>query len=170
MLNVTKVENQTILTDVTRYNLSEQIRSCVLLLERKWERKHIEMELEFDEYEIGANEELLKLVWINLIDNAIKFSPEYSAVHIRISANGECLTVEVKNTGDPIPAESMERIFHKFIRRTKAMLPRETGLGWLSSKKWWSFITVQFAQTAAKGVPLSRSCCRCSAVQARYER
>jgi len=39
VLNLTKVENQTILTDVKNYNLSEQIRSCILLLEEKWTKK-----------------------------------------------------------------------------------------------------------------------------------
>ncbi len=135
VLNLTKVENQTILTDVTEYNLSEQVRSCVLLLERKWERKHIEMELAFDEYEICANEELLKLVWINLIDNAIKFSREYSAVHIRISATEERLTVEIKNTGNPIPAESMERIFHKFYQADESHASEGNGVGLAIVKK-----------------------------------
>lgn len=39
VLNMTKVENQAILTDVSTFNLSEQLRTCVLLLERKWEKK-----------------------------------------------------------------------------------------------------------------------------------
>lgn len=59
---MTKIENQTILTDVTRFNLSEQIRSSVLVLEEKWARKNLEFDLDFEEYEIEANEELLKEV------------------------------------------------------------------------------------------------------------
>ena len=80
VLNLTKVENQAILTDVSHFNLSEQIRSCILLLEDKWTKKNITPELDFDEYYVDANEELLKQVWINLIDNAIKFSPENASV------------------------------------------------------------------------------------------
>lgn len=41
VLSLTKVENQAILTDVTCFNLSEQIRSCILLLEEKWEKNRI---------------------------------------------------------------------------------------------------------------------------------
>lgn len=70
VLNLTKVKNQTILTDVARYNLSEQIRSCILLLENKWSKKDISFSIDFVEYMIDANEELMKQVWINLIDNA----------------------------------------------------------------------------------------------------
>jgi signal transduction histidine kinase len=82
VLKLTKVENQTILSEVSAFNLSEQIRSCVLLLENKWERKNTELILDFDEYEIEANEELLKEVWINLLDNAVKFSPRCGTVSV----------------------------------------------------------------------------------------
>ena len=61
VMNLTKVENQTILTDLTTFNLSEQIRACVLLLEEKWSRKELDLDLEFLEYTIRANEELLKV-------------------------------------------------------------------------------------------------------------
>ncbi len=46
VLNLTKVENQKILTDVTRFNLSEQIRNCVLLLEYKWSKKNVDLRSE----------------------------------------------------------------------------------------------------------------------------
>ena len=45
VLDLTKVENQTILTDVAGYDLSEQLRTCVLVLESKWSRKHIDFSL-----------------------------------------------------------------------------------------------------------------------------
>jgi signal transduction histidine kinase len=73
VLNLTKIENQAILSDLSCFNLSEQIRSCVLLLENKWARKNIELILDFSEYEIEASEEMLKEVWINLLTNAIKY-------------------------------------------------------------------------------------------------
>ena len=60
VLCLTKVENQTILTDVSRFNVSEQVRSAVLLLEEKWTKKNVDLQLDFDEYFIEANEELLK--------------------------------------------------------------------------------------------------------------
>ncbi len=45
VLDMTKLENQTILSDVSRFNLSEQIRDCILLLERKWTQKELEFSL-----------------------------------------------------------------------------------------------------------------------------
>lgn len=67
VLNLTRVENQAILTNITEFNLSEQLRGCVLLLERKWEKKGLSFQLEFGEHMVLANEELLREVWINLL-------------------------------------------------------------------------------------------------------
>ena len=52
ILNMTKVENQEILTDVTKFNLSEQIRFAVLLMEDQWSKKNLELQLDFDEHMI----------------------------------------------------------------------------------------------------------------------
>ena len=76
VLNMTKVENQAILTDVSTFNLSEQLRTCVLLLERKWEKKNLEMNLDLEEYTVSGNQELLRQLWLILLHNAIKFSTE----------------------------------------------------------------------------------------------
>ncbi|MBQ7896326.1 MAG: HAMP domain-containing histidine kinase, partial [Oscillospiraceae bacterium] len=85
VLNLTRVENQSILSGQTEYNLSEQLRTCVLLLENKWEKKNSQLELDFDEHSITANEELMKQVWLNLLDNAIKFSPVGGIVELHVS-------------------------------------------------------------------------------------
>ena len=76
VLNMTKIENQKILTDAAAFNVSEQIRSAILLLDEKWDRKNIELSADLDEYTITGNEEMLKQVWINLLDNAVKFTPD----------------------------------------------------------------------------------------------
>ena len=129
VLNLTKIENQTILTDVTEYNLSEQIRSCVLLLENKWSKKNIEFSLEFDEYMVCANEEQLKQVWINLIDNAIKFSPIGENIEIEIEQSLEKICVSVTNKGEEISKEDKKRIFNKFYQADKSHSKEGNGVG-----------------------------------------
>lgn len=129
VLNLTKVENQTILTDVTTYNLSEQIRSCILLLENRWMKKHLEFSLELDEYEISANEELLKQVFINLIDNAIKFSPEYGFIDIKIKEINNRYKITISNAGEEIPRESMAKIFNKFYQADESHASEGNGVG-----------------------------------------
>lgn len=129
VLNLTKVENQSILTDVAEYNLSEQIRSCVLLLENKWADKDLEFRLQFGEHQIRASEELLKQVWINLLDNAIKFTPDGQVIEVRISETEESCLVSVLNTGSEIPPEHQKKIFNKFYQADESHASQGNGVG-----------------------------------------
>lgn len=129
VLNITKIESQTILTGITKFNLSEQIRSSVLLLEEKWNRKNLEFDLEFEEYDIHGNEELLKEVWINLIDNAIKFSPERETIGIKIEDKEEEYCVIISNKGDEITEERQKKLFHKFYQADESHATEGNGIG-----------------------------------------
>jgi len=129
VLNLTKVENQTILTDITTFNLSEQLRTCVLLLEKKWSRKHLELSMPMEEQYIRANEELLMEVWINLFDNAIKFSQEYGILEARIVKEQDLIKVMISDFGDPVPPESMDKIFNKFYQADESHSTEGNGVG-----------------------------------------
>lgn len=129
VLNLTKIENQSILTNISKFNLSEQIRSSVLLLESKWSKKNIDLDLDFDEHYINANEELLKEVWINLIDNAIKYCDENGTVQISITETDNRIIVSVVNTGFEIPIEAKEKIFRKFYQIDESHSSEGNGVG-----------------------------------------
>ena len=135
VLNMTKVENQTILTDVKEYNLSEQIRACLLLLEPKWSKKNLDLNVEFGEYPICANEELLKQVWINLIDNAVKFTPNGGTVDIRMTEAKENLHITIANTGSEIPPEKLGKIWGKFYQADESHSSEGNGIGLAIVKK-----------------------------------
>ena len=129
VMSLTKIENQTILTDLTTFNLSEQIRGCVLLLEEKWSRKELDMDLEFPECSIRANEEMLKQVWINLLDNAIRYSPAHGEVKIRIAEKPDTLAVTVTNYGPDIPANKIDKIWGKFYQADESHASEGNGIG-----------------------------------------
>lgn len=133
-LLLTKVEKQTILTDTCSYNISEQLRSCVLLLENKWSEKGIEPVLNFDEYNVTANEELMREVWINLIDNAIKFSPKESEITINIEKKETFICIFVQNNG-VINENDITKIFNKFYRTDESHSADGSGIGLAIVKK-----------------------------------
>ena len=135
VLNMSRIENQTILTDVMEYNLSEQLRGCVLLLEDKWSHKNLELILDFKEHFIPANEELMRNVWINLLDNAIKFTPEGGKVEIAIFEDTDAISVAVINSGVEIPPESHDRIFQKFYQADESHAAEGNGIGLAVVKK-----------------------------------
>ena len=135
VMNLTKIENQSILTDTKSFNVSEQIRSCLLLLERKWSKRNIELDFEIDEYHITANEELLKEVWINLFDNAIKFTDDGGTISVRISEGERELTFDISNTGPTIPIEKQKYIFNKFYQADESHTSKGNGIGLAIVKK-----------------------------------
>lgn len=135
VLNLTKVENQSILADVTQFNLSEQIRSCILLLENKWTAKNLELLVDFDEYTVLANEEQLKQVWINLLDNAVKFTPEQGVVEVKIREDEENVLVSISNSGSEISPENMSKIFNKFYQADESHASEGNGVGLAIVKK-----------------------------------
>ncbi len=129
IMTLTRVENLTILTNVSLFNLSEEIRASILLVEEKWALKDLLIDMEESEYMIEANEEILKHVWINLIDNAIKFSPEGGTISIRINEDENYLTVSISNSANDIPQEKIDRIFNKFYQADESHSMEGNGIG-----------------------------------------
>lgn len=130
VLDLTKVESHSVLSDIEKYNLSEQIRACILLHSKKWSAKNLSLVLDFDEYEINANADLLKQVWVNLIDNAIKFSHENGELKIEINEIGEDeICVAITNRGETISEKDKGKIFNKFYQADGSHAREGNGIG-----------------------------------------
>ena len=135
VLHLTRLENQTILTDATAFNLSEQVRRMILLMEKKWSEKQLSIDASFDEYTVSANRELLDQVWLNLLDNAIKFSPAGGEIAVRVFSgvdeanHSRYVQVSVINHGPEIPPEQQKRIFEKFYQGDTSHASEGAGVG-----------------------------------------
>ena len=128
VLALTRVENQTILSDVSTYNLSEQLRQCLLLFESRWEEQELEIVPEFGEIDVTGSEELLKQVWINLLDNAIKFTPKGGTIIVEVEDGPQDVTVRVKNSGSTLP-EDTDILFSKFYQADRSHATAGNGIG-----------------------------------------
>lgn len=129
VLNLSKVESQNTLNKMNRFNVAEQIRKCILVEEPQWESKNIELEINLEETEYYGNEELLTQVWINLLDNAIKFSPENGSIFINLSSTHQILIFSITDNGCGIPAEKQEHIYDKFYQCDTSHSTAGNGLG-----------------------------------------
>lgn len=134
VLNLTKIKNQSILTDVKPINISEQIRTCILLLDKKWTNKDLYISADFDEFVCLANEELIRQVWINILDNAIKYADEKGLIDITITQESNKIYVAIKNTGSELSTETQKRIFDKFYQGDTSHSSEGTGIGLAISK------------------------------------
>ena len=135
VLNLTKVEKQSILTDVESFNLSEQVRKCVLLLEKKWSPKELIISADFGEHQIYADAGLLEQVWLNLLDNAVKFSPHGGEIGVNVELFGQELRVSIENHGPEIAPEEIKRIYDKFWQGDVSRSTEGNGIGLAVVKK-----------------------------------
>ncbi|MBQ9806027.1 MAG: HAMP domain-containing histidine kinase [Clostridia bacterium] len=116
VLELSKLENQQIVTDKTQFFLDEQLRQCILLHESEWTSKELEIDPELDEIKYFGNEELLSHIWNNLIGNAIKFTPNRGTVRVSISTTDSTVVVRISDTGIGMTEEVQARIFEKFYQ------------------------------------------------------
>ena len=105
------------------------------MLEGKWSKKHIEIILPEREYQITGSMELLGQVWINLLDNAIKFSEEFSSVAVGISQDSCKTSVTVSNYCEDIPPEKLSKLFNKFYQADESHTAEGNGVGLAIVKK-----------------------------------
>lgn len=131
ILNLSKLEKQTSLTKKERFHLTEQIRLVVSLLAPKWSEKNLELSLDSDEVFLTGNEELLKQVWINLLDNATKFSPEGGFIRIQVITNRQSCSIFFTNILEQtnLSKNFCSHIFTKFYQEDSSHSTKGNGLG-----------------------------------------
>lgn len=113
----------------TTFLLDEQIRESILLLQSKWEGKDIEFDIRMDEITVCGPEELLSHVWMNLFDNAIKFSPQGGVITVEAGHTNLGVSVSVTDDGPGIPPDTIGRIFDRFYKTDPSRSQEGSGLG-----------------------------------------
>ncbi len=129
ILLLSKLENQAIVTDRTEFYLDEQIRTCLLLLEKQWTDGEIELNLELDEVKYCFNEDMLSHVWLNLLNNAFKFTPKGGSVSCSLHADIEQVTVVISDTGAGMSEDVRHHIFEKFYQGDASHTGAGNGIG-----------------------------------------
>lgn len=135
VLNLSKIETQSILKESERFNLSEQIRQTILLLEGKLKSRDISLILDIEECYLEGNKEMLNQVWLNLFDNAIKFNSESGIISINVKKNNENVNVMIADTGRGIAKEEIAKVFDKFYQEDSSHATQGNGLGLAIVKK-----------------------------------
>lgn len=129
ILALSKLENQELVTDEAEFRLDEQIRKSILLLESRWAAKNIEFDMELPRQMYYGSEALLSQVWYNIIDNAIKHSPEGGIIHVGIAHTDGLVEVSVTDHGDGMSDEVQKHIFEKFYQGDSSHKAEGNGLG-----------------------------------------
>jgi len=133
LLKISEIEAGCPVLDLTDMEIKGIVERTALILEKEIKEKKLDLTIEFPESipRVKAGENALEQVFLNLLDNAIKYTPDNGKIEIRASEENDFVKIEVSDTGVGIPAKDLSRIFERFYRVDKAR-SREiggTGLG-----------------------------------------
>ena len=117
------------------FDLSELLRKSILTLQPEWEKKNIEIDADFGECTVKSNDELLSRVFINVLDNAIKYSRENGKVGVYVTESDGKISVTIADDGIGMDEETKRRMFDKYFRADKSRNTRGNGLGLATVKK-----------------------------------
>ncbi len=129
MLRMSKLENEAILSAPARFQLDEQIRQMVLMLEPKWSEKNIEFNIDLPKIYYIGDEELLADVWMNIMENAVKFSHMGGEIAIDLIRQGGEIQISFRDSGTGMDEESAKHAFEQFYRGGAARAKEGSGLG-----------------------------------------
>ncbi|MGI6701928.1 MAG: ATP-binding protein [Christensenellales bacterium] len=117
------------------FSFDEQIRQCILILESKWSKKNIQLNIELDKTIILAKQDMIVQVVINILDNAIKFTPDGGRIDISLKKSEEFAVFSVSDSGRGIDPEEKDKIFEKFYKCDPSRNTSGNGLGLSIVKK-----------------------------------
>ncbi len=133
LLKLASLETDAHPFEPSAYRLDRQLRSTVLAFEPQWKEKGIEAIADLPDVTIVADEDLLHQVWVNLIGNAVKFTPSGGCIRVSATVVGSgadaAVRVAVADSGPGIPAEERQLVFDRFYKIDKARLPGVPGSG-----------------------------------------
>ena len=124
--------------DVAVFSVGDLIRECASLFEALLDESGIRLTVEErDEINIIGDRLLLRQALVNVVHNAIKYTPRGGFILLRTFAKQDLIVLEVQDTGPGIPTEDLQKVFDRFYR-VEVSRSREsggTGLG-LSIARW----------------------------------
>lgn len=135
VLNLSKIENVAILKDTKVFNIGEQLRQAILILHSKFENKNILLDINIGDYNINGSKEMLNQVWINLLDNAVKFNRENGIISIALKKKEDNIIITISDNGIGISKEALPKVFDKFYQGDTSHSTLGNGLGLAMVKK-----------------------------------
>jgi two-component system sensor histidine kinase KdpD len=129
LLDITRVESGTLKINIKPCDLRDVIGSSLRVLKDRMENRKAVVDISEGIFEVPMDFVLMMRVFMNLIDNAVKYSATESVIKISAAISGENVLIKVVDNGFGIPAKDLERIFDKFYRAEKPRQVAGSGLG-----------------------------------------
>ena len=127
LLFLSKADNDRISVRKQTFGLRSFVKQTIEFIQPLAEEKDQTIRLSGDEkIQVTADRDLLREAVLNILDNAIKYSPQQTTISVEIARTNRETTIAVKDQGIGIPADQTGKIFERFYRVDKARA-RELG-------------------------------------------
>lgn len=132
VLALSDIEN-TLAPPASIVDIRQGVREAAELLQKSAQDKNISLTIELPKNRIpvAADNDRIKQMVINLVDNAIKYTPEGGSVNVSVSREEQLCVIRIRDTGIGIPQEYIPRLFERFYRvdKSRSRALGGTGLG-----------------------------------------
>ncbi|MCI2254336.1 ATP-binding protein [Domibacillus sp. PGB-M46] len=130
LLDLSKIEQKGLTLNLTAVPLKKLLSEVIVTLESRLEAKDIALQMNVsDHLVIQGDEYRLKQVFVNLITNAILYTPKGGQIFVDASESDQVVDVKVSDTGIGIEKAELPRIFERFYRVDKARSRDSGGTG-----------------------------------------
>lgn len=129
LLNMTRLEAGAIHLRLEPCDVQDAIGAALDLLEERLGKKPVKINIPADLPLVSMDFALFGQVLVNLIDNAVKYSPEETQIDIDVTQTDKDIGIHISDRGIGIPTEDLERVFNKFYRVSRPESINGTGLG-----------------------------------------
>lgn len=138
LLTMSRADAGRVQLHLAKTGLLDLVRESANLLEVLAEEKEQTLSVEGDEnLSVMTDRTILRQALVNLIDNAVKYSPQGGKIRVHVHAAGGNAIVEVRDSGPGIPPEHAKKVFERFYRVDRARSRAEGGVGLgLSIVQW----------------------------------
>lgn len=116
VLRLSRLDSEETITEHSPFRLDEQLRSCILLLERQWTEKQLNLDIDLESVTVDGNFDLLSEVWLNLLTNAIKFTGNGGDIAVRLIRQEPWAVVSIRDTGIGMNQQTLDHVFEKYFR------------------------------------------------------
>ena len=142
LLALSRLERDDATLQCTDFDMNEMLRRAVIRRMNDLDRKRMEVEPDFrlDPCMVHADSDRMEQVVVNLLDNAIKFTPEGGKIRLTTEDSGDLVTVTVWDNGPGILPEDRGKVFDRFFTADRAHTAgKGTGLGLSICKRIMEF-------------------------------
>jgi signal transduction histidine kinase len=135
LLLISKFESKLIIFNIEKININELFEEIIGTFNILTEPKKIKINVDSEkQVVISGDLKQIKTLFINLIDNGIKYNKEGGKINVKISRDQSCVHIEISDTGYGIPEKELPYIFDRYYRAIKTKKTIGAGLGLSISK------------------------------------